>query len=269
MARPTPSSEIGKLRAVASSRDVSSHAFSLTELLAVVVIMAIILSVLGVSLSRSSGPATRTAAAQVASGLSLTRQLAISRNTEARFIIANSTNSGFPAEPYRYWAVVYSNKDAPTRGIWVMEKDWEQLPQGTVFLNLAGNAYSTIQWDPIGAQQGRPYRIGSQIALNGAGGTDREWQYFASFGNMQISYPDSPDRSAFSASGMPYVAFKPDGRADASLSLGPGRALGLRVAEGSVTPDNQMILRSTNNAFYVETDPAFGKVRVRGREDYR
>lgn len=231
--------------------------------------MAIILSVLGVSLSRSSGPATRTAAAQVASGLSLARQISISRNAEARFIIANSTNNGFPAEPYRYWAVVYSNKDAPTRGVWIMEKEWEQLPKGTVFLNIAGNTYSTISWDPIGAQLGRPYRLGSQIAINGAGSARREWQYFASYGNKQISYPDNPDRAAFSASGIPYVAFEPDGRAKASRSLGSSQALGLRVAEGSVTSDNQMILRSTNNAFYVETDRNFGKVRVRGREDYR
>jgi hypothetical protein len=148
----------------------------------------------------------------------------------------------------------------------VLEKDWERLPAGAVFLNIAGSTYSTINWDPIGATKGRPFR--PQL---GAGSAGNEWQYFASFGDMKIAYPADPNSVRGTWPQFPYIGFKPTGvvAPSAGASLGTSRAFGLRLGDGAVTPDGQILLRSTDNAFYVETDMTLGRIRVRGREDYR
>lgn len=240
--------------------------FTLVELLTVVVIMAFIMGILAVSISQMQGPATRVAAAQVASGLSVARQVAIARNTEARFVIApTSSGTGLPQEPWAYWAVVYSNKNVGGN-LWVLEKDWERLPGGAVFLNIAGSTYSTINWDPIGATKGRPF-----TPQFGPGTAGNEWQFFASFGTMRVAFPADPDSAQATWSQFPYIGFKPTGvvAPPAGASLGTSRAFGLRVADGAVTPDGQILLRSIDNAYYVETDMTLGRIRVRGREDYR
>jgi len=243
-----------------------SDGFTLVELMTVVVIMSIIMGVLAISISRMQGPATRVAAAQVASGLSLARQVAIARNTEARFVISpNRGDTALPEDPWVYWCVVYSNKEAGNN-LWVLEKDWERLPAGAVFLNIAGATYSTINWDPIGAAVGQPFA--PQVAQGSAG---NEWRFFSSYGDMRISYPAQPNEPRATWSRFPYIGYKSTGVVSpaAGASLGTARAFGLRVADGTVTPDGQILLRSTNNAFYIETDMTLGRVRVRPREDYR
>jgi len=255
----------GTRPAVSAARD----AFTLVELIAVVAIMAIVMAVVGVSMRQMQGPSTRVGAGQVASGLSLARQLALARNTEARLVIAargGSPQEGLPEEAWRYWAVVYSNRQSSTPNVWVLEKDWEKLPQGCVALNIAGQNYSTINWDPIGAQVGKPFK-----PLFGNGSANSEWNYFSSFGDMRIAYPKDPNSVKATWNQFPYIAFSPRGNATVGSkgSIGTGRAVGLRLAEGTSDSSGQITLRSTNNAFYVETDANMGKVKVRAREDYR
>ena len=243
--------------------------FSLVELLSVVAIMAIIMTVLGMSLS-VRGPSTQVAAAQVSSGLSLARQIAISRNAETRFVVYGSTTgatgTGLPQESWRYWTVIRTNRDDPDN-MWIMEKEWEKLPNGVVFLNIATGNYGPIESDPIGASVGTPFSpvIRSNISAN------NEWTGFDSFGTFNVASPRTPGTTAFTLNTVPAIGFRGTGEAalgsGATLSTG-ARATAVRVADGSVTPGAQIVLKTTNNYYYVESDRR-GRLRVRARESYR
>jgi prepilin-type N-terminal cleavage/methylation domain-containing protein len=259
--------------AIGKSASLRFAAFTLVELLAVVAIMAIVMGVLGLSLRNMQGPSTQVAAAQVASGLSLARQIAISKNTETRFVIYGSasgaTGAGLPPESWRYWTVISSNKSA-TNNMWVMEKEWEKLPEGVVFLNIATGGYSTIEGDPVnGASIGQPFtpRFGTGNVTDG-----QEWTLFASFGTFGVSAGGASN----TLTSVPVVGYLPTGEAVANggtsraqrLGLTTGQTAAVRVAEGFAGTDGTIRLLSTNNWYYVETDK-FGRVRVRARESYR
>jgi len=257
------------------SRLRTSEGFTLVELLSVVVIMAIMMSVLALALRNMTGPSTQVAAAQVASGLSLARQIAVSRATDTRFIIYPGSSSAasdptLPSEAWRYWTVVSSNRDQQG-GAWIMEKEWERLPAGAVFLNIAVGAYSTINEDPIRAKIGQPFSPVMRANI----GSGNEWQGYESFGSFQVGVrPTNASLSvpvAFDIRDVPAIGFNMSGGATlasgAPLTAG-GQAVGLRIAEGSVTPDRQILLKTTNNYHYVETDKV-GRIRVRARETYR
>jgi len=266
----TNTSEIGSFahRYKSASGAPSSRAFTLVELLAVVVIVAIIATALGVSLGRSQANNVQVAAAQVASGFDLARQIAIGKNTEARFVIAASTNvSGMPSEPFRYWAIISSNLFV--NNMWILEKEWEPLPVGVVFLNLATRDYSTIEWDPIPQSA-----VGQELppTIFGNTGASKEYLGFSSFGGGRISYPDDPDQAAFDLpTQTPYIGFAPSGGAAFSASARGGsfRLAGLRLSKGSVSPEGRIIIQTDRDATVVETDRAIGKVVVRPRESYR
>jgi type II secretory pathway pseudopilin PulG len=237
----------------------ATSAFTLVELLVVASIMAIMMGLLAVSLTQSQGRALQMASAQVASGMGLARQLAITKNTDARFIIAPRRGGGagsfYPEEPFRYWAVVQSNRGANT---WTLAKDWEALPGGTVFLNIACNGYRTINWLPVPLKPGTPYDV--TIASN----TSAPWDHFCSFADMRITWPGG----STNATRVPYIGFKPTGKA-AAANLGLARETAVGLGEGVVTPDNKIILKSTNNITRVETDINIGKITVRPRDSYR
>jgi len=249
----------------------------LVELLSVVAIMAIVMGVLGLSLRSMQGPSTQIAASQVASGLSLARQIAISKNSDTRFVIYGSptgaSGPGLPAESWRYWTVIRTNKNVPNpaANIWTMEKEWEKLPEGVVFLNIATGAYSTIEGDPIGATIGAAIRP----ALNTSIGANNEWTGFTSFGTFNVSTPSAPNVAAFTLTSAPAIGYKPTGEAveckgtPRGTSLpGGGQAAAVRLAEGSSTGNGEIVLRSLQNYYYVETDK-LGRVRVRARESFR
>lgn len=251
-------------------------AFTLVELMVTAVIMIIVVVILGISLSQATlGPSVQTAAAQVASGLTLARQIAISKNTPTRFVIANTTNAqGLPEEPFRYWSVVSSNRS--TTNTWVMEKEWEPLPAGAIFLNIAGRDYSTVNWDVIpAANVGKPH-----VPKYGNSGAGKEWEYFslATASNMPVSYPDNAALVVHTfPSNMPFIGFSPSGAASAAgartttgLLFGSTRQVAVRVVQGAVDPEAGSITPFTDkNATYIETDNILGKVIVRSRESYR
>jgi prepilin-type N-terminal cleavage/methylation domain-containing protein len=254
--------------------------FTLVELLAVVAIMAIVMSVLGLSLRNMQGPSTQIAAAQVASGLSFARQLAISRNAETRFIIYGSptgaTGPGLPGESWRYWTVAVTNKNIPnpTANMWIMQKEWEKLPEGVVFLDIAsGLSYRTIEENTIGAKLGEA--IMPEFRANFAGGGTEAWKGYTSYGALNLSAPDSPATVSLTLPQVPVVGFSPTGEAVKSVgTLVPQKlgnvhgALAVRVVEGASMPNGEITLRSLGNYYYVETD-RLGRVRVRSRESYR
>jgi prepilin-type N-terminal cleavage/methylation domain-containing protein len=246
--------------------------FTLVELLAVVAIMAIVMSILGYAVSNMGGSATQVAASQVASGLSLARQLAVSKNTETRFVIANldgATGAALPQESFRHWTVVVSNRGGNT---WTMAKEWEKLPVGVVFLNIATSAYNTINEDPIGAVVGQPFRplLNTNIA------SGQEWSGFTSFGSFSVSAPSSSNSVAFSMVNAPAIGYKSTGEAvactggggSAGFGINTGQCAAVRLAPGSSTANGEIILRSIRDYYYVETDKR-GRIRARPPESYR
>jgi prepilin-type N-terminal cleavage/methylation domain-containing protein len=230
--------ETGKLGSASARR----QAFSLVELLTVVAIMAIVMGLVAVGVSGMQRPGLQTAAAQVSSGLSLARQLAITRNTTAAFIVATTTNgAGMPAEPFKYWSVASSNRGLTT---WTLRKDWEKLPDGAVFVESLGSGYKTINPNPYpsGMAVGQP-------------------SVPASFTN-QLTFSVQAGASTVSFGNSPAILFNSDGSAN-------GNAVAVRIADGAVNGSGQVILRSTNRFYFVETDATVGRIRVRAPESYR
>ncbi len=236
----TTTSETGKRPPSGPARG-----FSLVELLTVVAIMAIVMGLVAVGVSGMQRPGLQTAAAQVSSGFSLARQLAITRNTTAAFIMATNTNgTGMPSEPYKYWSVATSNRGANT---WTLRKDWERLPDGAVFLESLGSAgggYNPITSNPFPpsftvGQPSTPATFANAIPFS------------VTAGASSVSFPASPA-----------VLFNSDGSAS-------GNAVAVRLADGAVNGSGEVILRSTNRFFFVETDATVGRIRVRAPESYK
>ena len=113
-----------------SARLASQQGMSLIELLVVAAIISMMAGLLALGLKGMKAPAIQGAASQVTSGLSLARQLAISKNTKAALFIANETGNG--RIPYRHWAVGYSNRLTAS---WTVAKKWEPLPRNLYFLS--------------------------------------------------------------------------------------------------------------------------------------
>jgi len=261
----------------ASPKPRHARAFSLVELLTVVAIMAIIMSILGYAIGNMGGSATQVAAAQVASGLSLARQLAVAKNTETRFVIANlqsADGAGLPQESFRYWTVIMTNKKAanPGENSWLMMKEWEKLPQGAVFLNIANRSYNTINEAKIAAAPGEAFTpIFSTNSIPSA----QEWSGFASYGAFQLALKENPSVVvARLSTNTPAIGFNGIGGALACLASSrgtlpaSGRPVAVRVAAGAVDQEGKIIVKNANSYAYVEADSR-GRIRVRNPESYR
>ncbi len=220
------------------------NGFSLIELLTVVAIMALVMGLIAIAITGMGRPGLQTAASQVASGMSLARQLAISKNTSAAFIIADKTGVNLPMQPFKYWTVAVSNR-ATTN--WSIQKDWERLPEGVVFLQLKGNNYNTRNVNPYPPDSviGTPYTPADFVNFR---------PYSGYFGNNT--------GATFNLSSMPAIVFQPNGSATTG-------AVAVRLADGTVDASNKVILRNTTRYMFVETDASVGRIRVRTPESYR
>lgn len=220
----------------------AAHGFTLVELLVVAAIIAMMIGLSALAVRGVNTSAVSKAAAQVASGLSLARQTAITKNTSAAFLIANQTGEGFRNDAFRHWAVVYSNRGTDT---WTLSKDWEALPNGAVIVesrgpNGGGQTYTTATSNSLAQSPGQQF-------------TPSSFDETASFDVVN---------AAFSGD-IPCVIFSPTGASgDAS------QRKGIRVAAGSAV-GNQVTLISDKSYFFVETDGAIGRIRMRDPESYR
>ena len=215
-------------------------AFSLVELLVVMGIIGMMVGLSALAVSGMRAPAVQHAADQVLSGLSLARQIAITKNTQAALLIATNTSSGFPSEPYRYWSVVYLNRSSTQ---WMLAKDWESLPNGAFFLDTRGQ--SGASYSPIG---------GNPLSNDYSVGTFMPNKYATSTFTI--------NGTAISSATIPCIQFKSDG----TKASGGGEAI--RIAQGSITSGNAT-LTSLNQYYVVETDNRTGRIRMRAPDSYR
>lgn len=208
--------------------------------------MAIIGMMVGLSALAVSGmrsPAVQHAADQVMSGLSLARQIAITKNTQAALLIATNTNTGFPTNgPYRHWSIVYSNRGSS--GNWTIAKDWEELPNGAIFGELLASGYSTLN--------SNSYTINPGSAVSSAQFT----------GNTTFTiFKDTNSTPAIILNTViPCIRFSSDGSAagtERAIRIVPGTAMG-----GNAT------ITGNNTYYFVETDSSIGRIRMRAPESY-
>lgn len=223
---------------IPSARLASQQGMSLIELLVVAAIISMMAGLLALGLKGMKAPAIQGAASQVTSGLSLARQLAISKNTKAALFIANKTGNG--RIPYRHWAVGYSNRGSVD---WTLKsgKKWEPLPEGTFFMESVTNA---ITKPPISQSLGATFTPTA---------TD-----FVNTTNITI------DGTSFTS--LPCIVFSSDGAASIT---GNATSVAIRIAGGAVDTNGQVTLTSTNQYYFVETDGIVGRIRMRAPESYK
>lgn len=226
----------------------TAHAFSLVELLVVIAILAMMVGLSAVAVQGFRAPSVQQAADQVMSGLSLARQIAITKNTKAALLIAHQTNNGFPSEAFRHWSVVYSNKGAESAapgaaGGWTLVKDWEALPNGAIFSELLNTGYNTLTLNPTQALVGE--------AVSSSQFETRTFTVYATANSSSALIPSTT---------IPAIIFKSDGAASF------GRAV--RISQGTVMSGNATIT-STNQYYFVETDSTIGRIRMRSPESYQ
>jgi prepilin-type N-terminal cleavage/methylation domain-containing protein len=229
---------------------VNNSAFSLVELLVVMAIIGMMVGLSAMAVQGMRAPAVQHAADQVMSGLSLARQIAITKNTQAALLIANqtNTNNGFPENgPYRHWSVVYSNKGANT---WTIAKDWEELPNGAVFSQLLENARTNNSFPPSTSP-------GSVITSSFYPVTNTN--YTASFSNI------SAGNTAFTATNTPSIRFGSGGVAIGDASY--AGSVGICISPGTAMGGNATIT-STNQYYIIEVDHTIGRIRMRAPESY-
>jgi len=188
-------------------------------------------------------PAVQHAASQVTSGLSLARQIAITKNTQAAFLIDSGV--AYPLEPYRRWSVVYSNRDANN---WTLAKDWEELPNGAVFSELltsiGSTKYNTITKNPFNISAGQNLPSSYLTPANGT-----------------TNFTILANGNSTTINTVPCIRFSSSGEAAYN-------AIAIRISPGSVLGGNATIT-GNNTYYFVETDTKIGRVRMRSPESYR
>jgi len=241
-ARPFAGGEFAPTAAHSSPQHSCSAAgFSLVELLVVVAIISLMAGILTLALQGMRAPAIRSAASQVTSGLSLARQVAITKNTKAALFIANDTANG--RIPFRHWSVGYLDRNS---GNWTVSKKWEPLPEGAVFLETLMNAgYNVLTQNNITDTVGQPFTPST----------------FATTSSITI------DGTLFTA--LPSIMFSSDGAATSGNSTTPLTNAAIRIASGLANTNGEVTLTSTTQYYFVETDGIVGRIRMRTPESYK
>jgi len=228
---------------------VNNSAFSLVELLVVMAIIGMMVGLSAMAVQGMRAPAVQHAADQVMSGLSLARQIAITKNTRAALLIADKTSSGFPTNgPYRHWSVVYSNKGADS---WTIAKDWEELPNGAVFSQILENARTNNSF---------PASTSPGSAITASFYPSSNTNYTSTFSNI------SAGNSTFTATNTPSIRFNSSGVASGNATL--AGSVGIRISPGTAIVGNATIT-STNQYYIIEADHTIGRIRMRAPESYQ
>lgn len=205
-----------------------AKAFTLIELLAVIAIIAVLMSVtMPAFLNMGKGSALRSAQTQVRSALSLARQYAIMNNTSVRFIVAGVDGGTYSSQDLdkclRAYAVYDLGENSTLNNLDdKYAKEWEYLPQGVVFDVLRTNNPVSMFHSPL-----------TPAAHN------MKFPNSASTGTRQFYF----------------IEFSPDGRANASRSV--------ILSEGSANwPAGQAPNPSDESHYVVNTNAPAKAVQV-------
>jgi prepilin-type N-terminal cleavage/methylation domain-containing protein len=129
------------------------HAFTLVELISVLVILAILLSIaLPAVTNLTKANALNAAAREVSNTLSLARQMAITHRVRTRVVFPFTLTTTVSTLAPAYLSYAVMTNDVNT-GNWSYVTKWEQLPTGAVFLkgppNLVGSLDYLYNQNPL------------------------------------------------------------------------------------------------------------------------
>lgn len=235
--------------------------------------MGMLLGAAVVSLRGLRAPALASSAGEVSSALKLARQTAIASGRRAYVIFPIQANSLLSNNILRSYAILEEippEQEAPDVGvsnsstlpIHIARTDWRTLPDGVVFCNLAAAGYSPINGDPFtGCEIGRPTPRSTGPSPSGG----EEWRYFNSFADFRVV--TGATTNVLTA--VPFIGFFPTGRSYYNGADQYYSAVAIRLINGVVQNPNLVVVTDTNNYYYVEADPANGRIRVRPRDSYR
>ena len=269
---------------ISKAGEVRVAGFTLVELLAVVAIIGILAGAAAVAVRGLRAPALAGAASEVASGLKMTRQMAVASGKKTLFVIPTEP---LPAlgmtNPFRSYAIfeeirpgeeistasgVFTNNG--NASFFIPKTDWRSLPEGVIFCNLvASGNYSPINADPF---TGYSNGVFFTPSLTKAARGGEEWKHFESFrSDFDFRRPSSPQQPLVVGARAAFLGYYPSGRAyyegvTQSAALMQGAAV--RLTTGLVR-GTQIAITDTNNYYYIETDPTVGRIRVRPRDSYR
>jgi len=245
----------------------NKQAFTLTELLAVIAIMAALMLVAVPSLRSIRSTALQTAARQVSNTLQLTRQYAITHRTPTRFMIAVDTSSGKIAPDMVARAFIVCTATNNTDGIlqgWVPVQDWQMLPEGVVFSDLNSRFYDPIE---IHLTDDKPPPVGVADRTAGtAASSSTAWQYYDSVSTSPIFINGISETWTYSS-----VEFRPTGLVASDSIPGNVPTAGIRIVQGSVLEPTtlSLLVTDSNNWVYIEYDELGGRIRTRFKDTYR
>jgi len=259
-----------------------ARAFTLIELLAVIVIMALIAAIGFPALKAMQGTALQTAARQFSNAMILARQYAINNRTPVRValavdvIITNAAGASASNNVCRAYGIYWRSNDVNGAEIgWYPLQDWRTLPTGVVFSDHATTTYQYATLDPITV-------IGANTRLLGTGSGAPTSQYFNNQTTMKIvantlvvtNFINAGVTNAISFNPLTNlvtscIEFSPTGTAAGPAS--PNGIAGVRLALGAVTIPltRTIVINNASNWVYVEYDTNVGRVRIRYPETYQ
>ncbi len=229
--------------------------------------MGLLAGTAAVSLRGLRAPALANAAAEVASAMKATRQIAISSGTRA-FLCFPIQSNNLVDKPFQSYAIFQELRtgqsyltftNTGTTEIFIPRTDWRFLPEGVVFCNLSSAGYESVT-----LQQFRGLQIGDRVGrqMSTTSVDNEEWRIFESFTNLTARI----NNSSTPLGQIPFLAFRPDGRGFYN-NRGLGQGAGIRLVQG-IVQNGEIIVTDTNNFYYVETDPFVGRIRVRPRDSF-
>jgi prepilin-type N-terminal cleavage/methylation domain-containing protein len=205
----------------------ATTAFTLIEMLTVIVIVGIILAV-GIpaftNLMKSGG--LSAASRQVANTLTMARQYAITKRTNVRVVFPYDGTTGTSGTNLAPWYQSYAVLEYGATTNYLTK--WEHLPLGTVFMS---DTPSPPLAPPL------PYNFNNDLAST----------------SFPFPYTNSPNAT------LAYIEFRPTGAASkpGTFTITEGF-----VSGGIVTPTSKTSSNTLANAAVISVDNVVGRIRV-------
>lgn len=240
-----------------------TKAFTLIELMAVIVIMAMILTVAFPALKAMSSTGLSTASRQLSSGMQLARQYAITMRTPVRVLLAtdmsitNSTPAGSNIM-CRAFSVYYPSNNVSAGAIdWWPLQDWRSLPSGVIILDHWGNQCALTGGNGY-LTTAAPSFVSTALQTSMYDNTNYPMRVITN----TISGLSATNYSSF-------LEFSATGAANPNYL--PASGVGaIRLAQGAVLDarSHSVVVNDQLNWVVIEYDSFMGRVRIRYPDSY-
>ncbi|MBC2594314.1 prepilin-type N-terminal cleavage/methylation domain-containing protein [Ruficoccus amylovorans] len=124
----------------------AARGFTLVELLAVIGIIAVMATVIGVSLGGGNASASLGSSQRIAAGVfQSARSIAVLKQTQTKVVVYESGDTGIdPGKYLRFLQVIYKTTDSSGADVWVAANAGTYLPQGVYYVPRTGGFDSSV-----------------------------------------------------------------------------------------------------------------------------